>query len=320
MMRLPKPAVLLCVASLALPACRGASMPKESWTTEARLPGVTFNDLVSDGRGNVFAGGTKLYWREAKSAPGAPWSEIPLPMASTIHALDAGADGQLWAAAGAGNVFFRGAGGSVEHEHIPGARGDLQNIRAWPDEVWTIEVEPVIHRRKDGKWETWTPAELANLWTGALGGTSGKDVFLGLRPRQTGAQEFSIAHFDGTTWQVEKFAQNGWITDIDASSPTNVWAVGIAPKIVGKGAIVLRYDGKSWARVPFPVDARLTYLRVRSPTEAWATSYDGLLFRWDGKIWKGVQLNTKERLLSPTVTPDDVVRVLAGPDTVLARP
>lgn len=261
-----------------------------------------------------------MYVLEPKAAPGAAWREIALPAPNRIYNLDVSADGQLWAAGGGGHVLHRSPDGTVEHERIPGARGNLQNIRAWQDEIWAIEVEPVLHRRRDGKWDTSTPSEIANRWTGALGGTSGKNAFLGLRPRQTGAEEFSIAHYDGTTWRVQKFEQNGWITDIDASSPTNVWAVGIAPKLIGKAAIVLRYDGKSWARVPFPVDTRLTYLRVRSDTEAWATSYDGLSFRWDGKVWRGIQLDTRERLLSPTVTPDDVVRVLAGPHTVLRRP
>ena len=78
------------------------------------------------------------------------------------------------------------------------------------------------------------------------------------------------------------------LLDVDASSATNVWAVGT-------GGTVLRFDGTSWNPVSVPGigSARLTSVRVRSATEVWVGGA-GVHWRFDGTNWSSTPLSATQ--------------------------
>jgi hypothetical protein len=88
------------------------------------------------------------------------------------------------------------------------------------------------------------------------------------------------------------FPVNSYFEDASGTSPTDVWAVGIA----GTGSVIGHWDGKSWqsAASTFP-NTDLYDVVAISPNDAWAVgnSYDphtgnepARILHWDGTSWR----------------------------------
>jgi hypothetical protein len=85
------------------------------------------------------------------------------------------------------------------------------------------------------------------------------------------------------------------IQDVDASSPTDVWAVGSYLSGGGLRAVAQHYDGQSWTNVKAPNlnggDNVLNDVVALSSTDAWAAGWSKdatLIERWDGTAWSAI--------------------------------
>jgi hypothetical protein len=88
---------------------------------------------------------------------------------------------------------------------------------------------------------------------------------------------------------------------VDASGPSDVWAVGRTSSGFGDVPLVLHYDGDTWAEFELPeeIDGVLNDVAVISPTDVWAVGFVGdpaasleraLVLHWDGAAWAEVEV------------------------------
>jgi hypothetical protein len=110
-----------------------------------------------------------------------------------------------------------------------------------------------------------------------------------------------LLHWNGSTWQrrlLPSGAEKASLTDMAATSPSNVWAVGGSrqerPRIV-------HYNGSQWTIVPDGSSVTafhvLTGVAATSPSDAWAVGQNpGLAEHWDGHTWRETPLATGDLL------------------------
>jgi hypothetical protein len=172
--------------------------------------------------------------------------------------------------------------------------GPLQAVRdvaaISPSDVWavgnarsrpTAEVRyrtTTLATHWDG--HAWTAATTPNVGRSmnvlsAVSAESTRDIWsVGYLCAQRGAPDMPlIEHFDGSDWTVSDLpldpAVTGSLTDVEAISPTDVWAVGSG----NRGGLLAHFDGTSWSPVdvpgPFTYDLELDSVTSTSSTDVW---------------------------------------------------
>jgi hypothetical protein len=109
-------------------------------------------------------------------------------------------------------------------------------------------------------------------------------------------------HFNGTTWTTTSLPivttqLNLDLTSISGSSPSDIWAAGIA-STGGKhfSPILEHFNGTSWSNVTVPVSAPtggLTDVVDISPTDAYAVTNGGAILQWNGTAWTLLNATTQ---------------------------
>jgi hypothetical protein len=90
--------------------------------------------------------------------------------------------------------------------------------------------------------------------------------------------------FNGTSWSIVpslNASATGYsqLTKVDATSTTNVWAIG---------SLVERYNGSQWVAMSSPAGVALRGLDVVSPSEVWVAGYAGsaaTVAQWKNGSW-----------------------------------
>jgi len=116
----------------------------------------------------------------------------------------------------------------------------------------------------------------------------------------------AIQGWDGNRWTTVEAPSPGSSTNelraVDASGPSDVWAVGRTSSGFGEEPLVLHHDGVTWAEVELPgeIDGILNDVAVLSPTDVWAVGFAGdpdasleraLVLHWDGVAWAEVEVH-----------------------------
>jgi hypothetical protein len=117
--------------------------------------------------------------------------------------------------------------------------------------------------------------------------------------------DVAIQRWDGNEWTlVEAPSPGSFINElraVDASGPSDVWAVGRTSSGFGDAPLVLHYDGETWAEFELPdeIDGILNDVAAISPTDVWAVGFVGdpaasleraLVLHWDGGAWAEVEV------------------------------
>jgi hypothetical protein len=112
-----------------------------------------------------------------------------------------------------------------------------------------------------------------------------------------------IEHWDGTAWTVvghPEFGQDSFLLDVDAVTPTDIWAVGYYHTVEFQKTFALHWDGSTWTVVPTVdqgLESSVWGIEAVTSTDVWAvgtaTSPDGsrtrpLIEHWDGTEWSVV--------------------------------
>ena len=119
-----------------------------------------------------------------------------------------------------------------------------------------------------------------------------------------GLQQSVVQHWDGEEWTVVPSPNVGpylnWFVSIDATSATDIWAVGQHQAVFGTSQVyqtsVLRWDGDEWSVVESPNVTQLNNYLFDvvglSGTDAWAvgffdtgTELQTMIQHWDGAEW-----------------------------------
>lgn len=106
-----------------------------------------------------------------------------------------------------------------------------------------------------------------------------------------------ILRYDGAAWQTMASPTTRTLRTVRGSSATNVWALG--------DSVVIRYDGTAWREVPLtnallaavpgaPASnlqgVQQSALWVAGPDDVYIGGERGIVARWNGAIWDGVDL------------------------------
>jgi hypothetical protein len=160
------------------------------------------------------------------------------------------------------------------------ARGPL--IEQWNGRGWQVAASP---GPRSGDFSAVSAVSVASIW--AVGSyTSGTET------------KALIAHWDGTRWrQVTAPALSGKytvLTGVQAVSPRDVWAVGIAQD----KALILHWNGTRWARVSYLSpgnSSELDGVSGSATADVWAvgsyttaTAQRSLILHWTGAKWVSV--------------------------------
>ena len=100
--------------------------------------------------------------------------------------------------------------------------------------------------------------------------------------RSTAHSHHSHAHLHPGLGQA---AQGGGLAAVAASSPANVWAVGVQNSGVQFQSLLLHWDGRTWSRATSPHVRVLTDVETFSEDDAWAIGGARIL-HWDGATWE----------------------------------
>jgi hypothetical protein len=117
--------------------------------------------------------------------------------------------------------------------------------------------------------------------------------------------DVAIQRWDGNEWTIEEGPSPGSFTNelraVDASGPSDVWAVGRTSSGFGDAPLVLHHDGAVWSELapPDEIDGVLNDVAAISPTDVWAVGFVGdpdasleraLVLHWDGVAWAEVEV------------------------------
>jgi hypothetical protein len=181
---------------------------------------------------------------------GAQWRETPAPDVGPLSAVAVAANGDAWALSGTSAAILR-----------------------WDGVQWAA-IQPELP--EGGVLNGLAVVAADDVW--AVGGRPGGPL---------------LVHYDGESWKTIDAPAlpdgGGTLYSVSGSSPTDVWAVGVAAD--GTHGLTLHWDGATWSPVPnadVGADAATALYAVAavSPTDAWAGG--ALLQRWDGTQWKAV--------------------------------
>lgn len=111
-------------------------------------------------------------------------------------------------------------------------------------------------------------------------------------------------HFNGTTWTTTSLpvptAQPGLdMTSISGSSPSDIWAAGIAFNEGlhrNNSPVLEHFNGTSWSNVTVPVspgNGGLTDVVAVTPADAYAATTLGEILHWDGTTWTALNATTQ---------------------------
>jgi photosystem II stability/assembly factor-like uncharacterized protein len=224
-----------------------------------------YSTYAQNGRHKTLA----LHW------DGEEWNHIPSPnylgnQTSTLTDVSAISSNDVWAV---------GYAGDPQYEHS--LRGLLMH---WDGTSWTLVDSPWSSILLNSvEMVSATDGWAVGYFQWTSGGSTNRRV--------------TIFRWDGTRWSVTSVAEppgsNAWLNDVVATSPTDVWAVGVA----NERSLIMHYDGNSFHTVPSPnVGTERNILRsvtATGPNDVWAVGYYGppgtgetLIMHWDGSEWQ----------------------------------
>ncbi len=176
--------------------------------------------------------------------------------------------------------------------HYSSASGDQTLILHWDGTSWTQTPSP-------------SPGPAGSELTGVTA-TSATDAWA-VGDYIIQGQSVTVLtltlHWDGRSWKQVSSPSPGpvgqtQLTSVDATSPTDAWAVGFFPDGTNNQNLILHWDGTSWTQTPSPNpadDDRLDGVAASSAGSAVAVGSGQahvhgalpttLALRWDGKTW-----------------------------------
>ena len=115
----------------------------------------------------------------------------------------------------------------------------------------------------------------------------------------------AVQRWDGTRWTTVEAPSPGSSVNelraVDASGPSDVWAVGRTSSGFVDEPLILHFDGATWSQSELPdgIDGVLNDVAAVSPTDVWAVGFvgdpaasleRGLVLHWDGDAWAEVEV------------------------------
>ncbi len=208
--------------------------------------------------------------------------------------------GELAVSHPGGSVYswFHGIGSAGDSEWVGGGAAVLHRTAGAPaweplaaPPIGILGITAITARSPSSVWVTSTEASTAVLeWNGAAW-TNRTDASSGFWMNTAHTTAAGVSYFGGSQGVV-RWSDTGmqpvsmvrWITGIDSTPASEVWAVG------HDGAI-LRSDGEGrFIAQPSPISVDLLSVHCASNTEVWLGGKQGALLRWNGASLQTVAL------------------------------
>lgn len=158
-----------------------------------------------------------------------------------------------------------------------------------PDAAWAILSRgsgPMLVHWNGSAW-------LHVLMPGGVGDQPELTVGAGRRAWLVGARVYTYAH--GSWRPMDALGRSSGNTRIVVAAKTSaLWRIRSFGFAHTRPPAVDRWDGSRWVQTPLKLRARTDLYRLLafSARDAWLSGSDGdhaLLFRWDGRAWRGVR-------------------------------
>jgi hypothetical protein len=247
----------------------------------------------------------------------ARWRSVPVPVpggvTSTLESAAPDGANSAWAVgstapadavAGRTPLALHWAGDRWVNTAVPGAStgpfGEReQSIAAdGPSNTWMLGSDDVgtVVRRWDGSAWRLVPTGLTgtddNPFEGAVVAAAGGRAWLAGSANFNGEIRGRVAAWDGSRWSYlpEIGFQYGYLSDIDASGPRNVWTVGNYDR-----PYVYQWNGSAWVdRLPGRSNLYVLNVEVVGPGDVWVkgeelpegtSEWVQVLLHWNGHTW-----------------------------------
>jgi hypothetical protein len=187
----------------------------------------------------------------------------------------------------------------------------LYDVKAFAaDDVWAagwqwvqVGSAPLVEHWDGHSWKVSKVPSTGFRQTVALDGTSSSDLWaVGYgHTFNTGGDNSVAFHYDGSRWSViamPAFANDNYLNDVAAISPSDVWAIGYSrSNSLDIQPYFVHWDGSTWTTVPSQHLSStynfLTSVVAISSDDVWAGGYRTLpgdktvsfVEHWDGTAW-----------------------------------
>jgi hypothetical protein len=287
-----------------------------AWCPVPNPLGGALSDLEAIASDDVWAVGENgaMHW------DGQEWRVTSVPVTETLEAISAAAPDDVWAVGLNTIIHWDGAAWVEFAMPVPGGLYDV-DARA-PDNVWAVgyTFDPDLNSqvtlaiRWDGSSWTrqWSPnnGNIENNYYG-VEVVEPNDVWVVGGGVRNGVGLASLHHWDGSSWWSHAHQwQDCGLTDIEALTSTDIWAVGGCWDLDGKphsglGSLVLHYSGGTWSQIIVPNAGILHGIEMLSPSEGWAVA-DVRALHWNGTAWTALDTPHSGLHAVAGVAPDDV--------------
>ena len=239
-----------------------AACPFTGCTATVPAPGTSLRSVWIAPTGDTWtAGDAGLVGRRATAGG---WCWCVQPTGPSLTAVAGSADSDVWIA-GAGGTLLHWTGSAFES--APGVAPGKQLAGAWAtaaNDVWVVGDQGAI-RHFDGA--SWSALDVGSENTlRAVWGTDSAHVWVGgsyptmVPSTELAGSAATIFQRTATGWdETVPFSQGygaAWVSAIDGTSATDIWAVGVDQPAGAAAAFstAIHFDGASWTMPSTPVD------------------------------------------------------------------
>jgi hypothetical protein len=178
--------------------------------------------------------------------------------------------------------MFSGDSSGIVRRFDGAAWTSLPGLGARISGLWGTDPTNVWALLATGNAANWNGTAWTTMSTGvplvAMSGTAANDIFaVGVNGSSS-----VIRRYDGVAWTAMTHPTAGFLRDVWAAAPDDVWAVGEAGKI-------LHYDGSAWTVVPSGTSATLFGVHGTATDDVWAVGANGTILQYDGVSWTPVR-------------------------------
>jgi len=256
---------------------------------------------------------------------GTQWSSVSSPTMYKLFGVVAISGSDVWAVGfGAGGI----PGGATPLIHYDGTRWShvqepspplrtnvVRDVAASSsNDVWAVgaytwnESRALLQHWDGTQWSVAASPELStNHKLSAITAIAPNDVWAvgevyGQSPPGNWWKLPLVQHWDGAQWRVVPSpnipGREHHLADVAASSPNDIWAVGVTGWGSTARPLMMHYDGTTWTIVPRPavtVATTVNGVAAISPDDAWAVGYRSatthpfpehtFTTHWDGTQW-----------------------------------
>lgn len=151
----------------------------------------------------------------------------------------------------------------------------------------------VLQVNRAGSFTQIAAISKASVWAvGDLWDSQGNAIYRPLIRHYAGGEGWSTVTIPGAP----RFSSD----QVTASSPKDVWVVGLMPGTVAH-SMAYRFDGSRWHKIPVPAKTYLQGTLALGPDNVWAfgssatifapgSSVSASVFHWNGARWRGYNL------------------------------